>query len=49
MQGKAIDINISGVSLHILRDVAIFLKAGGVRYYPSSNFVHIDTGRIRYW
>ncbi|EEP59913.1 twin-arginine translocation pathway signal [Sulfurihydrogenibium yellowstonense SS-5] len=49
MQGKAIDINISGVPLHILRDVAISLKAGGVGYYPSSNFVHIDTGRIRYW
>jgi uncharacterized protein YcbK (DUF882 family) len=49
MQGKAIDINISGVPLHILRDVAISLKAGGVGYYPSSNFVHIDTGKIRYW
>ena len=49
MQGKAIDINISGVPLHILRDAAISLKAGGVGYYLSSNFVHIDTGRIRYW
>ncbi|MBX0312854.1 MAG: DUF882 domain-containing protein, partial [Sulfurihydrogenibium sp.] len=28
MQGKAIDINVSRVPLHILRDVAISLKAG---------------------
>ncbi|UJP04261.1 MAG: DUF882 domain-containing protein [Nitrosomonas sp.] len=25
------------------------LQAGGVGYYPSSNFVHLDTGNFRYW
>lgn len=49
MEGKAIDIYIPDVPLHVLRDTAINLKAGGVGYYPASNFVHIDTGRFRVW
>jgi uncharacterized protein YcbK (DUF882 family) len=24
-------------------------KAGGVGYYPESDFVHMDVGRVRYW
>lgn len=49
MQGKAIDIRIPGVSLIELRNFAKSLKAGGVGYYSGPNFVHIDTGRVRYW
>lgn len=49
LEGRAIDINIEGIPLSTLRDAAKSLKAGGVGYYPSSGFVHIDTGRIRYW
>lgn len=48
-QGKAIDIYIPGIPLEILRDTAISLRAGGVGFYPSSNFVHIDTGSFRIW
>lgn len=47
--GKAIDIRIPGVRLDHLRAAARSLKLGGVGYYPSSNFVHVDTGRVRYW
>ena len=47
--GKAIDIRLQGVQLANLRDAAQDLGAGGVGYYPSSNFVHIDTGRVRQW
>ena len=25
------------------------MKSGGVGYYAASNFVHIDTGRVRRW
>jgi uncharacterized protein YcbK (DUF882 family) len=47
--GKAIDIRIPGVRLDHLHAAARSLKLGGVGYYPSSNFVHVDTGRVRYW
>jgi uncharacterized protein YcbK (DUF882 family) len=49
MVGKAIDIRLPGVKLDHLRSAAASLKLGGVGFYPSSNFVHIDTGRVRYW
>jgi uncharacterized protein YcbK (DUF882 family) len=49
MQGKAVDIRIEGVDTRIIRDVAVSLQQGGVGYYPSSNFVHVDTGLVRYW
>ncbi len=32
-----------------LRDLALAAAKGGVGYYKSSNFVHIDTGRFRTW
>ena len=47
--GKAIDIRLPGVNLDQLRGAARSLKLGGVGFYPSSNFVHVDTGRVRYW
>lgn len=49
MQGVAIDIRIPGVSTKALRDYAASLRAGGVGYYPSQSFVHVDVGRVRYW
>jgi uncharacterized protein YcbK (DUF882 family) len=49
LDGKAIDIRLSDVKLKTLRDTAISLKRGGVGMYTASNFVHVDTGRVRYW
>ena len=49
MVGKAIDIRVPGVKLDQLRGAAASLKLGGVGFYPTSNFVHVDTGRVRYW
>ncbi len=49
MQGKAIDIRIPGLNTRKLRNIARQMKAGGVGYYPKSDFVHVDTGRVRYW
>ena len=49
MQGKAIDIRLPGHDLAKLRQAALSLKAGGVGYYPRSNFLHVDTGRVRHW
>ncbi len=49
MQGKAIDFRLPGVELSQVRKAALSLNAGGVGYYPESNFVHIDTGPVRHW
>lgn len=49
MFGKAIDIRMEGVSVRTLGRAAKSLKSGGVGQYPSSNFVHVDVGHIRYW
>ena len=49
MQGCAVDVRLSGVPLAELRDAALSLRAGGVGYYPESEFVHLDTGRVRSW
>ena len=49
LYGKAIDVRLTDVELLKLRDTAIAMQRGGVGYYPSSNFVHIDTGRVRRW
>lgn len=49
MEGKAIDLRLPGVPLAEVRDAALALRAGGVGYYPGSDFVHVDTGRIRTW
>ena len=49
MQGEAIDIRIPGVTTSKLRDVALSLRRGRVGYYPKSEFVHVDVGRIRRW
>lgn len=47
--GKAIDIRIPGVDLDRLRKAALSMQAGGVGYYPDPQFVHMDTGRVRFW
>ena len=49
MQGLAIDIRVADVPLPKLRDAALTARRGGVGYYPVSNFVHVDTGRVRHW
>ena len=49
MVGQAIDIRAPGYSTRRLRDQAISLKAGGVGYYSRSDFVHVDTGKVRSW
>jgi uncharacterized protein YcbK (DUF882 family) len=49
IDGKAIDIRVPGIRLEHLRDTAKSLRIGGVGFYAASNFVHVDTGRVRYW
>jgi len=49
MQGLATDIRMSGVSLRKLQMQALFMSRGGVGFYPSSDFVHVDVGPVRRW
>jgi uncharacterized protein YcbK (DUF882 family) len=49
MQGQAIDIRLADIPLAKLRTAALEVRRGGVGYYPASDFVHVDTGRVRTW
>ncbi len=49
MEALAIDIRMPGVKTSDLRDAALALHRGGVGYYPKSDFVHVDIGRVRHW
>jgi uncharacterized protein YcbK (DUF882 family) len=49
IQGRAIDVRLKGVPCARLRELAVALHRGGVGYYARSDFVHVDTARVRYW
>ena len=49
MQAEAIDIRLPGIATSAVRDAALRLHRGGVGYYRSSDFVHVDVGRVRQW
>jgi uncharacterized protein YcbK (DUF882 family) len=49
MQAEAIDIRLPGIPTTAVRDAALRLHRGGVGFYRSSNFVHVDVGRVRQW
>ena len=49
MQGRAIDVRMSGVDCRDLAARAEGLKRGGVGFYRGSDFVHLDTGAFRTW
>ena len=49
MLGRAMDIRLPDVDTARLRAAAMRLQYGGVGYYSSSAFVHIDTGNVRAW
>jgi uncharacterized protein YcbK (DUF882 family) len=49
MLGKAMDIRLPDVPTERLREIAMRMQYGGVGYYASSDFVHVDTGNVRAW
>lgn len=49
MYGQAMDIRLPHYKTSKIRDLARRMKAGGVGYYPKSDFVHVDTGKVRSW
>ncbi len=48
-RGMAVDVRLPGRELNHLRRAALALKRGGVGYYPASDFIHVDTGPVRFW
>jgi uncharacterized protein YcbK (DUF882 family) len=49
IEANALDIRVPGIPAVQLRDAALSLGAGGVGYYPKSQFIHVDTGPLRKW
>jgi uncharacterized protein YcbK (DUF882 family) len=49
LEGKAIDLRLGDVQLAHLHNAALSLGGGGVGYYPTSDFVHMDVGPVRQW
>ena len=49
IQAEAIDLRMPGINTLKLREAALALHRGGVGYYPHSDFIHVDTGRVRQW
>lgn len=49
IRAEAIDLRMPGVNTEALRQAALSLHRGGVGYYPHSDFIHVDTGRVRQW
>lgn len=47
--GNAVDFRLRGVPTRRLRNFVRALRLGGVGYYPSSGFVHVDVGPVRTW
>lgn len=49
LDGRAIDVRMPGSALTSVRQAALRAAGGGVGYYANSQFVHLDTGRVRHW
>jgi uncharacterized protein YcbK (DUF882 family) len=49
IQAEAIDLRMPGIDTLKLRKAALALHRGGVGYYPHSDFIHVDVGRVRQW
>lgn len=49
MQGRAVDLRHPEVDSLTLSRMGVILQMGGVGFYPSSNFTHLDTGNVRRW
>jgi uncharacterized protein YcbK (DUF882 family) len=49
MQGRAIDVRLQGFPTARLHELALGMQRGGVGFYPASDFVHLDNGRVRAW
>lgn len=47
--GHAVDFRLPGIDVKRVHAWARTLRLGGVGFYKSSRFIHVDVGRVRYW
>lgn len=47
--GRAADIRVQDVPTDYLARLGLYLRGGGVGYYATKHFVHVDSGRLRTW
>ncbi len=48
-KGMAVDLFVKDMPIHHLHDIVADIHTGGIGYYPSSGFIHIDAGPVRNW
>jgi uncharacterized protein YcbK (DUF882 family) len=49
LEGRASDIYVPDVSVELLGRMAMYLKSGGVGFYQTQGFLHVDDGNLRTW
>jgi len=49
LEGRAIDVRLPGFQTDRLHELALGMERGGVGFYPRSDFIHLDNGRVRHW
>ncbi len=49
MKGKAIDISVEGLDASLIGYLGVIMAKGGVGFYPTKRFIHLDTGDKRQW
>lgn len=49
LRGKAVDFSVKNLTANKALQLAKKFEVGGVGFYPSRDFIHVDTGDVRYW
>lgn len=49
MKGRAWDGRFEGLPVDYVARIALYLQGGGVGFYQTKEFVHVDDGRRRFW
>jgi len=47
--GQAVDLSVRGISINEIHNITQNIHSGGIGYYPTSGFIHIDVGPVRHW
>ncbi len=48
-KGRAVDISNDSIDSGLIGMLGMIMASGGVGFYPTKNFIHLDTGNKRQW